>query len=553
MDASAAEASAQSERQEDSAMSSQRTDGSKPKKASLKRSKQTKEKKQKRARLSKPAYTVHQGEDMLFVISRSTSQYVGSVWTRKKKGSKKKKIAKGKLKGNKTRPKKMIRAKPVVENKPDVPKQIATADSDHSWGQHLPEEVLINIFQLVVLQDGAVPFLCRVGRVCRLWNAAASSPVLWRRVTVGHCWIAPGKSQLPNTERKVKQTVEWLAQNRFHQLRDFSLCHWTSHVDFTLQVVSKFCPQLRSLKLSYCKGLTSEAFQSLGQHSRQLQSLDLQYSEFKTEGLVEYLETHGSQIKQMLLTHELKNNKLWTTISKGCCPDLELLEVSTKLDSKDCDLPICIPALQTACPKLKTFRMLNVRPMNKTRGATSSLSGFPLLEELSMATTSYSYVTDKFLWDMLSSSTHLRVLDLRGCARITPHGLAVLPCPELECLFWGQYFSRHIGSSLPKKGLHMVTQKWSKTLRELDVANQLFTEEDLDLAMSYLAQAADADTLRSLNLSGTSITQPTIRSIVGEMTSLDYLNLSSCRNLPRGAKRIYRGQEDIRQLLDILE
>lgn len=99
----------------------------------------------------------------------------------------------------------------------------------------------------------------------------------------------------------------------------------------------------------------------------------------------------------------------------------------------------------------------------------------------------------------------------------------------------------------------MVTQKWSKTLRELDIANQLFTEEDLDLAMSYLAQAADSDTLRSLNLCGTSIAQHTIRSIVGEMTSLDYLNLTSCRNLPRGAKRIYRGREDIRQLLDILE
>uniref|UniRef100_A0A672GZD0 F-box and leucine-rich repeat protein 6 n=1 Tax=Salarias fasciatus TaxID=181472 RepID=A0A672GZD0_SALFA len=293
------------------------------------------------------------------------------------------------------------------------------------------------------------------------------------------------------------------------QINPFVLLHFCCN---QTQVVSKFCPQLRSLKLSYCKGLTSEAFQ------------------------IKKLNVHKCGF--------------FSFSQKGCCPDLELLEVSTKLDSKDCDLPICIPALQTACPKLKTFRMLNVRPMNKTRGATSSLSGFPLLEELSMATTSYSYVTDKFLWDMLSSSTHLRVLDLRGCARITPHGLAVLPCPELECLFWGQYFSRHIGSSLPKKGLHMVTQKWSKTLRELDVANQLFTEEDLDLAMSYLAQAADADTLRSLNLSGTSITQPTIRY---PMTSLDYLNLSSCRNLPRGAKRIYRGQEDIRQLLDILE
>lgn len=56
--------------------------------------------------------------------------------------------------------------------------------------------------------------LQRAGRVCRLWNSAASSPVLWRSVSVGYCWIEPGKSQLPGTEQKIKNTVDWLTQNR---------------------------------------------------------------------------------------------------------------------------------------------------------------------------------------------------------------------------------------------------------------------------------------------------------------------------------------------------
>lgn len=207
-----------------------------------------------------------------------------------------------------------------------------------------------------------------------------------------------------------------------------------------------------------------------------------------------------------------------------------------------------------ASPKLKTFRMLNVRPLHKTmRNGADSTLGFPLLEELCIATTSYSYMTDKDLWDILFGSTRLRVLDLRGCSRITPSGLATLPCLELECLFWGQYFSSNIGLSSPKAGLHMVTRKWSQTLQQLDIANQLFTEEDLELAMSHLAQATEAETLRSLNLSGTRITPPALRSVIGQMTALSYLNLSSCRYLPRGLKRIYRGQEDIRQLLDKLE
>lgn len=99
----------------------------------------------------------------------------------------------------------------------------------------------------------------------------------------------------------------------------------------------------------------------------------------------------------------------------------------------------------------------------------------------------------------------------------------------------------------------MVTQKWSRTLQQLDVANQLFTEEDLEIAMCHLAQATEADTLRSLNLSGTRITPLALRPVIGQMTALSYLNLSSCRYLPRGMKRIYRDPEDIRQLLDKLE
>ncbi|KAM6899528.1 F-box/LRR-repeat protein 6 [Xenentodon cancila] len=559
MEASGSEALTQSERKEEGAPSGRGEEGPKSKK----RPADGRAQKHKRARVSRPArlgYTVHQGEDMLLVISNAASQYDGSAWTPKKKGSKKKKVAKGKLKANQIKKKKTIRPKPKVESKAvkeeevDAKLFVPQREADHRWGEHLPEEVLVGIFQMVVVQDGAVPFLCRVGRVCRLWNAAASSPVLWRRVTVGFCWITPGRSQLPKTEKKIKDTVTWLAENRFSQLRDFSLCHWNKNVDFVIEVVSQFCPHLSSIKLSYCSGLTSTAFLSLGLHCQSLHSINVQYSEFQIEGLLEYLANHGSQIRQVLFSHGAKNERLLAAISKGVCPDLELLEVNTKLDSKDCELPVCIQALQMACPKLKSFRMLNVRPLHKTmRNGVDPASGFPLLEELCIATTSYSYMTDKDLADILFGSTKLRVLDLRGCSRVTPAGLAALPCLELECLFWGQYFNSHVGLSSLKRGLHLVTQKWGQTLQQLDLANQLFTEEDLELAMSHLSQAAEAETLRSLNLSGTRVTPRALRPVIGHMTALDYLNLSSCRYLPRGVKRIYRGQEEIRQLLDILD
>lgn len=179
MDSSDAEAPTHSERKDDTApstsnISGQGVDGPTSKKVSLKRNSgeptKAKTKKQKKARVSRSAqlgYTVHQGEDMLLVISSATSHYDGSVWTPQKKGSKKKRLTKGKLKAKQIKKKKTVRSKPKPANNPvtkteeDAAPFVPQKAVDHRWGQSLPEEVLINIFQMVVVQDGAVPFLCR--------------------------------------------------------------------------------------------------------------------------------------------------------------------------------------------------------------------------------------------------------------------------------------------------------------------------------------------------------------------------------------------------------
>lgn len=519
-----------------------------------------KPKKSRSARTAPLGYTVHQGEDMLLIVSSSRSQYDDSVWVKPKKGKKKKKLLKNKKGTVQTKKKKTVRPKPkpvavnpdIEEKKEDTALFVPRGATDNRWGESLPEEVLIHIFQKIVVQDGAVPFLCRAARVCRLWQSAASSPVLWRSVTIGHCWIEPRRSQLPKTATRIKDTISWLAENRFSQTQEFSLCHWIHNVNHAVEAVSQSCPHLRSLKLSHCSGFTKKAFDSLSLHSHSLEKIDLQYSEFQVEGLLHFLESKGSQIREILFTHGQKIDRVLGALSRGCCPNLELLEINRKLDTKLCELHVCFQGLQVACPKLKTLRMLNLILMNKNMRGVEESCGFPMLEELSLATTSFSFTSDKDLLHILFGSPKLRVLDLRGCSRITPAGLAALPCSDLECLFWGLYFGNSVMSSLqPKTGLHLLTQKWGQTLQQLDIANQLFTEDGLECALSFLSQAPE--TLRSLNLSGTRVTPLPLKALLGQTTSVNYLNLSSCRYLPRGLKRIYRDQEDIQQLLDKLE
>lgn len=512
----------------------------------------SKKRKKKIQRVQRPSYTVQHGEDMLLIIS-NVSQF-DSVWKPKRKGCKRKKA---KAKTTSVRRKKDPR-KPRVSK---VTEEILGNDADleesetalsFDWGQRMPVEVLVKIFELVVLQDGAIPFLCRVGRVCRLWNSAASSPALWRNVSIGYCWIEPGKSQLPGTEQKIKSTVDWLTQNRFSQLRIFKLCHWKKHVDYVVQMLANACSNLQSLELSYCMGVTKEAFQNLGVACQSLESINVQHTEFQDDGLLSFLEVSGSQLRKISFTRSSKSDKLLTALCRGCCPDLRFLEINTKLDSGYCPLPICVQALQLGCPKLQTFRLMNINPVPKMiRNTPSSTLGFPMLEELCIASSSHSFMNDQDLLNILHGSPHLRVLDLRGCSRITAAGLYALPCEGLECLYWGLYFNSN-AMVASNKGIHVLMQKWCHSLRELDLTNQPFSEEDMEIAMGHLSHGTGVNSFHSLNLSGTKITSSAIRLLVGRSTALSYLNLSSCRYLPRGLKRVYRGQEHIHQLLDKL-
>lgn len=93
------------------------------------------------------------------------------------------------------------------------------------------------------------------------------------------------------------------------------------------------------------------------------------------------------------------------------------------------------------------LRLLNLPWLPKPAGRVAALGpGFPGLEELCLASSACSSVSDEVLGRLLHSSPNLRLLDLRGCARITPAGLDRLPC-------WGLLLLRGVQSGKPGGGL----------------------------------------------------------------------------------------------------
>lgn len=135
--------------------------GVKRKADSITNDKSKKKKRKNSQRTTRPNYTVQEGEDMLLIISNISSG--DSIWKPKRKGCKKKKKLKGKNKTSSLQKKRKPAKIKVADESFDkrVDSDSAHADGFDRWGQSLPIEILVKIFQFAVLLDGAVPFLCR--------------------------------------------------------------------------------------------------------------------------------------------------------------------------------------------------------------------------------------------------------------------------------------------------------------------------------------------------------------------------------------------------------
>ncbi|XP_036879257.2 F-box/LRR-repeat protein 6 isoform X4 [Manis javanica] len=364
-------------------------------------------------------------------------------------------------------------------------------ERDPGWGDRIPLEILLQIFGQLVAADGPMPFLGRAARVCRRWREAASQPTLWHTVTLSPPLAGRPPKGGAKAEKNLLASLAWFIPNRFSQLQRLTLTHWKSQVQPVLKLVSESCPRLTFLKLSSCHGVTPDTLVMLAKACPQLHSLDLQHS-------------MGS-----------------------CCPQLQVLEV---------------------------LRLLNLMWLPKPSGRVVTPGpGFPSLEELCLASSTCNFVSNETLGRLLHGSPNLRLLDLRGCARITPAVLHDLPCQELEQLHLGLYGTSD-RLTLSKEGSPLLTWKWCHTLRELDLSGQGFIEKDLEQALAAFSgtPGGSHSALCSLNLRGTRVTPSTVSSVVSSCPGLLYLNLESCRCLPRGLKRAYRGQNEVQWCLEQL-
>lgn len=422
----------------------------------------------------------------------------------------------------------------------------------NNWGEHIPETILFKIFQHYALQEGALPVLVRLSKVCKLWQRVATEPKLWVKVDLNYV----------KERARTDLRLHWLILNRLTCCQDLNLGEWKiRNIQTLLEALCETCTDLRGLNMSGWRGLTADNLRYITSECKKLERLDLSHINSSSAANSQFFTLLGQQMSDRLTHLILAHNKMssFTQIITNIatyCPNLQLLDLSNVKTQAGYTL-LNIEQLQMGCPKLRVLRITNSQiyfaPANITERVSSP--GFPCLEELSLAgheetkvahPTSSRSADDDTIDRILKTSCKLRLLDIRGCIRLTNSGVVRIPAWDLEHIFLsGCQITRSDDS-----GLELIIQKWSHSLVEVDLAWSTATEP-LDAAVLALAEKGRESRLKTLNLCGSSVNLEPVKAVLDNCHALNSINLQSCRALPRGIKRLYtdRAVEQLRKSL----
>jgi len=107
------------------------------------------------------------------------------------------------------------RRKEVKVNSHQHHHQNQTGGPSSSWGTALPLSLLRRILGLVVVTEGAIPFLVRASRVSRLWREATLDPGLWTSID-----LSTGKVK---DKYRSERNLIYFLENKFSEARTLNL------------------------------------------------------------------------------------------------------------------------------------------------------------------------------------------------------------------------------------------------------------------------------------------------------------------------------------------
>lgn len=406
----------------------------------------------------------------------------------------------------------------------------------NTWAS-LPSEVLINIFNHLVIMDKGARFLTRCTQVCSHWSDVASQSISWQG-TVDFSFMCGNK-------RGTDELLEKLCSTKLVEIKGIDLRGWTFISKKGISSVAKHCQKLEYFNLSHCKSrnpkITAENIIEISTNLP-LRDVNLSSTNILGGNLLTMINLCGKNLKNIDFS---ENISLFSSIFSGIykhCANLEVLNLSnTSVRS------ICFITLQKSCPKLQELYLANldldIKPssLNIDNGSIDN-PGFTDLKILSLAKSSddgFASYSDNLIQMILRSSCELNVLDLRGNRYITEAGLQ-FPSMKVERLFLSR-------TKVSTKSIIVISERWHDVLWDLDLSWNDIAELD---SMINLLLTCDhpCRKLKNINLAGSCITNCGVKTILLTCLDLKWLDLSSCRGVNRGNKRCHDGIKAIEAL-----
>lgn len=482
---------------------------------------------------------------------------------------------------------------------------------------------------MVVKEEGSIPAACRLARVCSLWREVSLDTQLWRTIDLSTYFKEKNRTEL---------RLKWFIENRTLDSEEINISFWkiTNSLCVLIMLVEN-CPNLLSLSLAGWRALSADDLNYIADNFPRIARIDLssintEMNTSKTAVGLQSLVNMCTKISDRLTHLNLAHNRLSgipqiTAALTTYCPNLTMLDLSNVKTIAVSHGMLHVEKLQEGCQKLKILRIANSHVQLSQASLQEQMQspGFPELEELSVASLADEsrLMSDEALQRILKSSTKLKLLDVRGCARLTHDSLIRIPAWDLKHLFLsGCSVTRDVGwvfklrkNSMWKdfkktwrvsqkklrtswkklsvwnkqkvrksfynvsfnffhsSGLELIASKWAHSLIEFDLA-WASVQKPLDNALRALADKRDESPLKwveisrrdfvinikfssffnsHLNLCGSAVSVEAVKEVLDCCQALNSINLSSCRGLPRGIKRLLQGKTALNELRENLK
>ncbi|GFO35364.1 F-box/lrr-repeat protein 6-like [Plakobranchus ocellatus] len=419
------------------------------------------------------------------------------------------------------------------------------------WGKtlqtiRLPPEILLQVFIFGVQSEGITRFLPQVSRVCKEWHAVASDPALLKHLNLS----VEGGGSSTNRGRVSTLTIQRL--KKLLSSRDLSQCQMISLAGQTklkaghIKSVLSHTPRLTSLNLRDCH-VSSDILEKLPELTPCLERIDLShlptFGETLCFGHIEKIvSTFGNRLVELRLGRmpHMKNrvDQLLKTIGL-CCPLLEELDLSLSF----VDVLIVSRAtyidmgeLAKACPRLKELR-LNRHNLEDQSGKTQPYNpAFTNLKVYSQTEQIHDSNQHPVFYRMFSNN-HLIELNLSHTnlfpSRVSSSGVKSVRKLYLANMRWGESDAGELDRCM---------SAWSESLEILDLSLSMLDWFNQELHDCFL-QPRHWASLNMLNLSYSRLEAKTVVCILRNCKSLETIDLTACRKLPRECQRDFHQTE----------